>query len=81
MTTTKIKWSKVPIQQGDKTVTLTDPVITVPNPVVDLWVILPNFNDDYARKALDLGTFELGRPLILFGRRAMGNVLAPWELH
>ncbi|MHC4327861.1 MAG: right-handed parallel beta-helix repeat-containing protein [Planctomycetota bacterium] len=34
-TTTKIKWGKVPIQQGDRTVTLTDPVMTVPNPVID----------------------------------------------
>ncbi len=79
--TTKIKWGKVPIKQGDKNVTLTDPVMTVPNPVVDSGVKLANFNDDYAGKAPDLGAFELGRPPIRFGRRATGNHWAPWELH
>jgi hypothetical protein len=80
-TTTKIKWGKVRMKQGDRTVTLTDPVITVPNPVIDAGVVLPNFNDDYAGKAPDLGAFESGRPPIRFGRRAAGNVLAPWELY
>ncbi|MFH1715931.1 MAG: right-handed parallel beta-helix repeat-containing protein [Planctomycetota bacterium] len=80
-TTTTIKWGKVPMQQGDKTVTLTDPVTTVPNPLVDTGVRLPNFNDDYAGKAPDLGAFEVGRPPIRFGRRAMENIWAPWELH
>ena len=80
-TTTKIKWGKVPIQQGDRTVTLTDPVMTVPNPVIDSGVKLPNFNDDYAGEAPDLGAFELGRPPIRFGRRAKNNIWAPWELH
>jgi hypothetical protein len=80
-TTTKIQWGKVPIRQGNKTVTLTDPVTTVPNPVIDSGVKLPNFNDDYAGKAPDLGAFELGRPPIRFGRRAAGNFWAPWELH
>jgi hypothetical protein len=80
-TTTKVKYGKFPIQRGDKTVTITDPVITVPNPVVDLGVRLANFNDDYAGKAPDLGAFELGRPPIRFGRRAKGNIWAPWELH
>ena len=65
----------------DKTVTLTDPVTTVPNPVVDSGVRLANFNDNYAGKAPDLGAFELGRPPIRFGRRAAGNIWAPWELH
>ena len=80
-TATRIKWGKVPIKQADKTVTLTDPVITVPNPVVDSGVKLANFNDNYAGKAPDLGAFELGRPPIRFGRRATGNHWAPWELH
>ncbi len=80
-TTTTIKWGKVPMQQGDRTVTLTDPVTTVPNPVVDAGVVIPNFNDDYAGKAPDLGAFEVGRPPIRFGRRAMENIWAPWELH
>ena len=80
-TTTKIQWGKVPVQQGDKTVTLTDPVTTVPNPIIDSGAKLPNFNDDYAGKAPDLGAFELGRPPIRFGRRAAGNFWAPWELY
>ena len=80
-TTTTVKWGKVPMRQGDRTVTLTDPVITVPNPVIDSGVRLANFNDDYAGKAPDLGAFELGRPPIRFGRRAMGNIWAPWELY
>jgi hypothetical protein len=80
-TTTKIQWGKVPVQQGDKTVTLTDPVITVPNPIIDSGAKLPNFNDDFAGKAPDLGAFESGRPPIRFGRRAAGNFWPPWELN
>jgi len=80
-TTTRIKWGKVPTQFGDKTVTLTDPVTTVPNPVIDAGVRLANFNDDYAGKAPDLGAFELGRPPIRFGRRAVSDIWAAWELH
>jgi hypothetical protein len=80
-TTTRIKWGKVPTQFGDKTVTLTDPVTTVPNPVIDTGVRIPNFNDNYACKAPDLGAFELGRPPIRFGRRAVSDIWAPWELH
>lgn len=80
-TTTRIKWGKVPTQFGDITVTLTDPVTTVPNPVIDSGVRIPNFNDDYAGKAPDLGAFELGRPPIRFGRRAVSDIWAPWELH
>lgn len=80
-TTTTIKWGKVQMPKGDKTVTLTDPVITVPNPPVDAGVRLPNFNDDYAGKAPDLGAFEVGRPPIRFGRRAIEDIWAPWELH
>lgn len=79
--TTKIQWGKVPIRQGERTVTLTDPVMTIPNPVIDSGVKLPNFNDDFVGKAPDLGAFELGRPPICFGRRAMGHSWAPWELH
>ena len=80
-TTTKIQWGKVPVRQGDKKVTLTDPVTTVPNPVIDSGVRLANFNDDYAGKAPDLGAFEVGRPPIRFGRRAKDDIWAPWELH
>lgn len=80
-TTTRIKWGKVPMKRGDRTVNLTDPVVTVPNPVIDAGVKLPNFNDDYAGKAPDLGAFEVGRPPIKFGRRAVQDIWAPWELH
>jgi hypothetical protein len=80
-TTTRIQWGKVPVQQGDRTVNLTDPVTTAPNPVVDSGVRIPNFNDDYAGKAPDLGAFEMGRPPIRFGRRAVSDIWAPWELH
>jgi hypothetical protein len=80
-TTTRIQWGKVPVQKGEKTVNLTDPVITVPNPVIDSGIRIPNFNDDYAGKAPDLGAFELGRPPIRFGRRAVSDIWAPWELH
>jgi len=80
-TTTTIKWGKVPVQRGGKTITLTDPVVTVPNPVIDSGVKLPNFNDDYTGKAPDLGAFELGIPPIRFGRRAVQDIWAPWELY
>ena len=80
-TTTRIQWGKVPVQEGDRTVNLTDPVTTVHNPVIDSGVRIPNFNDDYAGKAPDLGAFELGRPPIRFGRRAVSEIWAPWELH
>lgn len=80
-TTTTVKWGKVPMQRGGRTVNLTDPVVTVPNPIIDSGVKLPNFNDDYAGIAPDLGAFELGRPPIRFGRRAVEDIWAPWELH
>ncbi|MHC4166644.1 MAG: right-handed parallel beta-helix repeat-containing protein, partial [Planctomycetota bacterium] len=79
-TTTRVKWGKVPMQRGGRKVTLTDPVVTVPNPVIDSGVRLPNFNDDYTGKAPDLGAFEVGRPPIRFGRRAAQDIWAPWEL-
>ena len=80
-TTTTVKWGKVKMQRGGRSVTLTDPVVTVPNPVIDSGLRLPNFNDDYTGKAPDLGAFELGRPPIRFGRRAAHDIWAPWELH
>jgi hypothetical protein len=80
-TTTRIKWGKVPTKFGDKTITLTDPVTTVSNPIIDSGVRIPNFNDNYAGKAPDLGAFELGRPPIRFGRRATSDIWAPWELY
>lgn len=78
--TTTIKWGKIPIKKGNQTYEITDPVVTVPNPIVDSGVRIPGFNDDFAGKAPDLGAFELGRPPLQFGRRARGTVWAPWEL-
>lgn len=80
-TTTKIQWGKVEVKQGDRIVTLTDPVVTVPNPVIDAGDMIPNFNEEFYGDAPDLGAFELGKPPILFGRRAQGDgYWAPWEL-
>jgi len=79
-TTTTIQWGKVKIQQGERTVTLTDPVVTVPNPVIDAGVVLPGFNDDFVGAAPDLGAFERGGAPIQFGRQADPEfTLAPWE--
>lgn len=74
-----VKWGKIPVAIGDTIKTLTDPVITIPNPVVDGGVIIPNFNDDYTARAPDLGAFEVDRPPLRFGRHANGTILAPWE--
>ena len=61
---------------------ITDPVVNLPNPVIDAGEVLPNFNDGFAGPAPDLGAFELGRPPIEFGRRAylkFDEGWAPWE--
>ncbi len=61
---------------------ITDPVVTVPNPVIDAGAVLPNFNDDFTGRAPDLGAFEVGRPPLEFGRRAYlkwNEGWAPWE--
>ncbi|UCG56477.1 MAG: right-handed parallel beta-helix repeat-containing protein [Phycisphaerales bacterium] len=80
LTTTKIQWGKVKIQGGGRTVTITDPVVTVPNPVIDAGNIIPGFNDDFIGDAPDLGAFERGGPPIRFGRIADRNFKpAPWE--
>jgi hypothetical protein len=39
---------------------------------VDSGTRLPNVNDDFAGKAPDLGAYELGRPVPLYGPRTMG---------
>lgn len=61
---------------------ITDPVVSVPNPVIDAGEVLPNFNDGFSGKAPDLGAFEVGGPPIEFGRRAYlkwNEGRAPWE--
>ncbi len=80
LTTTKIQWGKVKYQQGDRTITITDPVVTIPNPIIDTGVVIPGFNDNYVGKAPDLGAFEKGAPPIRFGRQACpGFTPPPWE--
>ena len=54
--------------------------MTVPNPVIDAGVVIPNFSDGYTGDAPDLGAFERGNPPLLFGRKAGGpSESAPWE--
>ncbi|MBI5689612.1 MAG: right-handed parallel beta-helix repeat-containing protein [Verrucomicrobia bacterium] len=79
--TTKVQFGRFSVSLGDRTQTITDPVVTVPNPVIDGGIRLPNFNDDFAGRAPDIGAFEVGRPPLRFGRRAAGEVWAPWELY
>jgi hypothetical protein len=79
--TIKVQYGKFPVNLGGKTVEITDPVVTVPNPVVDGGTPLANFNDNFAGRAPDLGAFEVGRPPLRFGRRAVDNIWAAWELY
>ena len=79
-TVTRMEWGKVRIPFNGKERTVTDPVVTVSNPIIDAGVVIHGFNDDFSGKAPDLGAFELGRPPLKFGRRAGGTVWAPWEL-
>ena len=80
LTTTKIQWGKVKVERADRTVTITDPVVTIPNPVIDAGMVIPGFNDAFVGDAPDLGAFERGAPPIRFGRKADPNFrMAPWE--
>ena len=74
-----VKWGKRPVKIGDTEKILTDPVITVPNPIIDAGIPLPNFNDNFTGDGPDLGAFEIGCPPLKFGRHANGAQLAPWE--
>jgi len=74
-----VKWGKVPLKIGEREQILTDPVVTIPNPVIDSGIVLPNFNDDYAGEGPDLGAFEVGRPPLKFGRHANSAEWPPWE--
>lgn len=78
-----VKYGKVETDLGGgQKRTITDPVVTRSNPVIDAGVALPNFNDDFTGKAPDLGAFEVGRPPLEFGRRAYlkwSEGWAPWE--
>ncbi len=78
-TINKIQWGKIPVKFGDDEQILTDPVITIPNPVIDSGFVLPNFNDNYTGQAPDLGAFEVGRPPLKFGRHANSVEWPLWE--
>jgi hypothetical protein len=78
---TTVRFGKIEVNLGGTVREITDPVVTLPNPAVDGGTRLANFNDDFAGRAPDLGAFEVGRPPLRFGRRAAGNVWAPWELY
>jgi hypothetical protein len=69
-TTTRVVGGKIPVKFGTEERIVTDPMLQVPNPVIDAGVLLPGFNDDFTGKAPDLGAFEAGRPPLEFGRRA-----------
>ncbi|MCZ6635675.1 MAG: hypothetical protein O7G87_19940 [bacterium] len=70
---------RVPFDRGGEEQLITDPVITLPNPILDAGEVIPGFNDDYTGKAPDLGAFERGRAPLRFGRRAHRSEWAPWE--
>jgi len=78
---TTVQFGKIQVNLGGKMREITDPVVTIPNPVVDGGTLLPNFNDDFAGRAPDIGAFEAGRPALRFGRRAVDDHWAPWELY
>jgi len=78
-----VRYGKIPTDMGGgEKREITDPVVSVPNPVLDAGAVLPNFNDDFTGKAPDLGAFETGRPPLEFGRRAYvkwNEGWSPWE--
>jgi hypothetical protein len=80
---TAVRYGVFPTDMGGgKTRNITDPVVTLPNKVIDAGEVLPNINDDFAGQGPDLGAFEVGRPPIEFGRRAYlkwNEGWAPWE--
>jgi len=77
-----IRWGVFPIEFGEDTVNITDPVVWLKNPLIDSGVLLPGFNENYKGSAPDIGAFETGTPPIQFGRRAYlshDQDRAPWE--
>lgn len=80
---TGVRYGVFPTDMGGGEVkNITDPVVSLPNPVIDAGLPLPNFNDGFTGKAPDLGAFEVGRPPLEFGRRAYSKFddgWAPWE--
>ncbi len=81
-TISSVTIGRFPIQFGDKTLNITDPVFQIKNPLIDSGIILPGFNDDFKGAGPDLGAFEVGAPPLEFGRRAYlkyDEGWAPWE--
>lgn len=73
---------KHPIEYGDKTIVITDPVVQLKSPLIDSGVVLPGFNTNFKGEAPDLGAFEIGNPPLLYGRRAnlgFDKGWVPWE--
>jgi len=67
---------------GDVEKTLTDPVVTAANPIIDSGILIPNFNDAYIGRGPDLGAFEAGGPAWRYGRQQTNrSARAPWELY
>lgn len=79
-----IKWGAYPYEFGKDTITLTDPVVWIRNPLIDGGVVVPGFNNIFTGTAPDLGAFETGCPPLQFGRRAYlpwDAGRAPWETY
>jgi hypothetical protein len=78
----RIQWGRVDYTRNGKQFSITDPVVSAPNPALDAGVRLPGFNDDFTGAAPDIGAFETGLPPLRFGREmAPGFARAPWELY
>lgn len=65
--------------RAGKTFNVWDAVVTKRNLMIDGGTPIPNFNDDYAGKAPDVGAFERGRPPLKFGRKGQDRPCAPWQ--
>ena len=80
-TINKVQWGKIPVNIGGVEKILTDPIVSIPNPVIDGGIIIQNFNDDFLGNGPDLGAFEVGKPPLQFGRHANSTTWAPWEVY
>jgi hypothetical protein len=70
---------KVEMAFATGTKVVTNPMVMRRNAMIDGGVRIPNFNDDYAGAAPDVGAFEAGRPPLRFGREGSDAPRAPWE--
>lgn len=81
-TAMQVRGGKIPVRFGELVRIVTDPVLQVPNPIIDHGMPLPNFSDGFTGQSPDLGAFETGLPPLEFGRRAYlrhDEGWAPWE--